>query len=55
MAARFPELGDKLIQFIETQPLYLVATAAADGRIELSPRGGDSLDSLETGILGEAE
>ena len=32
-------LTDKHIAFIEKQPMYFTATAAADGRINLSPKG----------------
>lgn len=32
-------LTDKHIAFIERQPMFFVATAAADGRINLSPKG----------------
>lgn len=32
-------LTDKHIAFIEKQPVYFTATAAADGRINLSPKG----------------
>jgi len=46
MAARFENLSDKLIAFIEAQQLYFVATACAEGRINLSPKGGDSLRVL---------
>jgi len=40
MAAQFKELSDKLIKFVEAQQLYFVATAAPEGRINLSPKGG---------------
>jgi hypothetical protein len=46
MAARFPELSDRLIEFIEAQQLYFVGTAAATGTINVSPKGGDSLRVL---------
>ena len=32
-------LTDKHIAFIEKQPVYFTATAAADARINLSPKG----------------
>jgi hypothetical protein len=52
MAAQFPVLSDKLIAFIESQQLFFVATAAADGRINLSPKGADTLRVLsETQLL----
>ena len=46
MAARFEELSEKLISFIDQQHLYFVATAAAEGRINLSPKGGDTMKVL---------
>ncbi len=46
MARRFPSISDKLRQFIEAQKIFFVATAAADGRINLSPKGMDSLRVL---------
>ena len=39
-------LTDKHIAFIEKQPVYFTATAASDGRINLSPKGMDSLRIL---------
>ena len=43
MAKFFDQLTDKLISFIEKQKVFFVATAAADGRINLSPKGYDAL------------
>lgn len=43
MAKQFPELADPLIKFIEKQKIFFVATAAAEGRVNLSPKGHDSL------------
>ncbi len=34
------------IEFIEAQPMFFVATAAPDGRVNLSPKGLDSLRVL---------
>ena len=39
MAEFTDSLTDKHIAFIEKQPMYFTATAAADGRINLSPKG----------------
>ncbi len=39
MAEFTDSLTDKHIAFIEKQPIYFTATAAADGRINLSPKG----------------
>lgn len=39
-------LSDRDIAFIQSQPLFFVATAAADGRVNVSPKGLDSLRVL---------
>lgn len=46
MAEQFSQLEEKHSQFIQQQPLYFVATAATDGRVNLSPKGLDSLRIL---------
>lgn len=46
MAAFFDELAEAHVAFIERQPIFFVATAAADGRINLSPKGQDSFRVL---------
>jgi hypothetical protein len=46
VADQFPELSDELSQFISAQKVFFVATAASDGRINLSPKGQDSLRVL---------
>ena len=43
MAKQFTEITDRLREFIESQQLYFVATAARDGRVNVSPKGLDSL------------
>ncbi len=40
------ELTDRSIDFIKRQKLFFVATAAADGRVNLSPKGMDTLRIL---------
>ena len=40
-------LSDRQIQFIKDQPLFFVATAAADGRVNMSPKGMDSLRVID--------
>lgn len=40
---QFTELDSKHIEFINQQSLFFVATAGAEGRINLSPKGLDSL------------
>jgi Pyridoxamine 5'-phosphate oxidase len=42
MAQFFEALDDKLIAFIEAQPMFFIASAAAEGRINLSPKGLDT-------------
>lgn len=43
MAETFMEITDKLKLFIEQQKMFFVGTAAADGRVNVSPKGLDSL------------
>lgn len=47
MAKRYTEISGKLKEFIENQKIFFVATATADGRINLSPKGMDSLRVLD--------
>ena len=37
----------KQIEFIEAQPMFFVATAAAEGRVNVSPKGMDTLRVLD--------
>jgi hypothetical protein len=37
----------KQIEFIEAQPMFFVATAASDGRVNVSPKGMDTLRVLD--------
>jgi len=46
MAEFFEALSDKHIAFVERQPIFFVATAAADARVNLSPKGMDSFRVL---------
>jgi len=46
MSEKFPQLTDELIRFIEQQKVFFVGTAAADGRVNVSPKGQDSLRVL---------
>lgn len=41
MAEFFDALSDKHVAFIERQPVFFVATAAANARVNLSPKGMD--------------
>ena len=47
MAKLYTEIPQKLQQFIKDQKIFFVATATADGRINLSPKGMDSLRVLD--------
>lgn len=46
MAKQFPRLAQSHSAFIAAQPLFFVATAAAAGRVNVSPKGMDSLRVL---------
>lgn len=46
MAQRFDRLSERLIRFIHEQKVYFVGTAPADGHINVSPKGMDSLRVL---------
>jgi len=46
MAQFLEALDDKLIAFIERQPMFFIASAAAEGRINLSPKGLDTFRVL---------
>ena len=46
MAKFYSDLDEKLIRFIEQQKMFFVATADAEGRVNLSPKGMDSLRVL---------
>ncbi len=43
---KFTEINEKLRDFIGEQQMFFVATAAPDGRVNLSPKGIDSLRVL---------
>lgn len=46
MGQRFNELSEKHIQFIAEQKIFFVGTATADSRVNVSPKGMDSLRVL---------
>ncbi len=48
MADRFESLNQKHINFIQQQHLYFVATAAETGRVNLSPKGTESLRVIDS-------
>ena len=43
MNPQFTEIPDSLKAFVEEQEIFFVATAAKDGRVNVSPKGMDSL------------
>ena len=47
MTKRSPEITEKQRRFIEAQKMFFVATAPANGHINLSPKGMDSLRILD--------
>ncbi len=46
MGKRYTEISEKLREFIEQQKMFFVGTAACDGRINVSPKGMDTLRVL---------
>jgi hypothetical protein len=46
MAKQFPEITERLTEFIAAQSMYFVATAAREGRVNVSPKGLDTLRVL---------
>jgi hypothetical protein len=46
MGQRYSEISEKLKQFIADQKIYFVGTATADSRVNISPKGMDSLRVL---------
>ena len=42
MGQKYSELNEKLQEFIKQQKIFFVATAAPEGRVNLSPKGMDS-------------
>ncbi len=51
MADQFPNLSPELISWIESQHVYFVGTAAQEGRVNISPKGGDSLRVVDEQTL----
>lgn len=47
MGQRYTEISDKLKQFIEDQKIFFVGTATADSRVNISPKGMDSLRVID--------
>jgi len=51
MAKQYTELSNELTDFIKQQKIYFVATATAESKINLSPKGMDSLQILNNNRL----
>jgi hypothetical protein len=47
MSKFFDRLTPELIEFVSAQPVFFVATAAPEGRINLSPKGMDTFRVLD--------
>ena len=47
MGQRYSEISDKLKHFIENQKLFFVGTTTVDSRVNISPKGMDSLRVLD--------
>ncbi len=47
MGQKYTELSDKLTQFITEQKIFFVGTATADSRVNVSPKGMDSLRVID--------
>ncbi len=44
MGQKLTELSERLIEFIREQHLFFVGTATEDSRVNISPKGMDSLN-----------
>lgn len=47
MAERYPEITGRIRRFIEAQRMFFVGTAARTGRVNVSPKGLDTLRILD--------
>ncbi|GJL80766.1 MAG: hypothetical protein DHS20C01_04000 [marine bacterium B5-7] len=47
MGKKYQEISPQHMEFIARQKLFFCATAAPDGRVNMSPKGGDSLRVLD--------
>ena len=48
MGRRYTQIPDNLITFIKKQKVFFVGTAGTDGRVNISPKGLDSLRILDS-------
>ena len=51
MSKFYTELDEKLQKFIADQKIFFVGTADTDGRVNVSPKGLDSLEILNSNQL----
>lgn len=51
MGKQFDHLSDAHIAFINAQHMYFTGTAARDGKVNISPKGMDSLRVLDTNTI----
>ena len=47
MAQKYLEISDSIKEFIETQKIFFVGTATSDSKVNISPKGMDSLRVLK--------
>ncbi len=47
MGKRYSEIGEERREFIEQQKMFFVGTAAPEGRVNVSPKGMDSLRVMD--------
>jgi len=52
MGKFYRKLNDQLVEFIENQPIFFTGTAPRDGRVNLSPKGMDTLRVLDDATVG---
>jgi len=48
LGQQYSELSDKLVDFIEQQKIFFVGTATADSKVNISPKGMDSLRVIDS-------
>lgn len=51
MGQQFSKLSDRHIQFIAEQKIYFVGTATAESKVNISPKGMDSLKVLDDSTI----
>lgn len=51
MGQRYEQLNERLTAFIRAQKIFFVGTAPADGRVNVSPKGMDSLRVIDANTV----